>query len=88
MKRAGSHTEQARGGRVLLDGLGHVVLYSLPDLPLKARMQDVERLHGMKPSVSLVLSEDGVVCLVVPLWGGQLFYEAYSCLYTAHYCVR
>ncbi len=62
-----SHTKEARRGRVLLDGLCHVVLDSLPDLPLKARMQDVEGLHGMKPPVSLILGEDGVVCFVVPL---------------------
>lgn len=61
------NTKQAGGGRVLLDGLGHVVLYSLPDLPLKARVQDVEGLHRMKLPVSPVLSEDGVVCPVVPL---------------------
>lgn len=62
-----TRTEQAGGGRVLLDGLGHVVLYLLPNLPLKARMQDVERLHGVKHPVALVLSEDRVVCPVVPL---------------------
>ena len=60
-------TEQAGGGRVLLDGLGHVVLYPLPDLPLEARMQDVERLQRMEPPVPLVLGEDGLVCPVVPL---------------------
>lgn len=67
MKTEVLHTEQAGRGWVLLDGLSHVVLYSLPDLPLKARMQDVERLHRMKPPVPLVLGEDGVVCPVVPL---------------------
>lgn len=61
------HTKQAGGGWVSLDGLSHVVLNTLPDLPLEARMQDVEGLHRMKPPVSLVLGEDGVVCSVVPL---------------------
>jgi len=65
-------TEQAGGGRVLLDGLGHVVLYSLPDLPLKARVQDVEGLHRVKPPVPLVLGEDGVVGPVVPLRGDNV----------------
>lgn len=62
-----SHTEQAGGGWVFLDGLSHVVLYSLPDLPFKSRMQDVEGLQGMKHPIPLVLREDGVVCLVIPL---------------------
>lgn len=65
-----NHTEHAGGGRVLLDGLGHVVLYSLPDLPLKARMQDVEGLQRVEPPVPLVLGEDGVISPVEPLRGG------------------
>lgn len=65
-------TQQAGGRRVLLNGLSHVVLHPLPDLPLEAWVQDVEGLHGMKHPVPLVLSEDGVVRLVVPLPGHRI----------------
>ena len=60
-------TNQAGGGRVLLDGLCHVVLDLLPELPLKAWMENVEGLEWVEPPVPLVLSEDGVVGPVVPL---------------------
>lgn len=69
MAEKASHTEQAGGRRVLLNGLSHVVLNLLPNLPLQARVQDVEGLHGVKHPVPLVLREDGVVRPVVPLRG-------------------
>lgn len=43
-------------------------MYPLPELPLKPRMEDVERLQRVEPSVSLELSKDGVVRPVEPLW--------------------
>ncbi|TNN45073.1 hypothetical protein EYF80_044718 [Liparis tanakae] len=61
--RCAGRTEQAGGGRVLLDGLGHVVLYPLPHLPLEARVQDVEGLHGVEPPVPLPSAEGGAPLL-------------------------